>query len=925
MAVKTYTGGDQWYWYKNAFSGTPEIPPQALPINQKNKAWREATVDALERVGIKQVQQNLKFQDYYRMIDGRMAYSELSETAPQLREIETLLDNSDIPSWLKHYDILGIIINSLVGEYMNVVDNFVVTNIDEISSNEYERHQQELLSEFVQEAIEKEVLTKMIRRGINPFVEDEEFESDEQRAEYIQYIQQMQEALTPPEIKEYMTTKWTTVASKWGQGTLDADHERFYMDELDRKNLIDFFATGRTFRGMHVGYDHYRPEHWSVITTFFSQEADTEYVQDGEFVGRIEFKSAGQIINQLSGKLTKAEKDLILGTKKKKETFRVNYGSQSGTKNPAVVNVPHKQHFDYEFMLNMQNHLGVPMGRFKYINANGEQVETDTFLSESFQGGSNILGPRFASSLREDIEVRKDLFQLTEVYWRSYREVGLFTYMTETGEMKQEVVTDEILTDLIKELGITQLRNVTLEDAAENPQENTIVWDYVDEIWHGYKVSGGMLDKPLYVDIKPLEYQIKGDSNLFTVQLPVSGVVSTSLANKIQPYQVAYNVLMNQAYNLIEKELGVFFLFDFQFLPSEMKNWGDTEDSLLYLRNLVKDIGFLPVDSSKGNLQGGAQFNQFSVQDMTLGRQIAEKLNLAEMYKQKALEQVGFNQQRLGEATAYMTAEGVRNSQQAQYNQTQIYFDKFYQFKKRTLEQHLTVAQYVQGDGKDLSVYYMKSDSVQAYLHFQKLQDPHFPLRRLGLMPVGNPKHQRDLQAFKQYMLSTNTMDVDPLDLARFITSDTTQEVIEIARRARMDRQEQEQSQMQHQQQLITAQAEAEEEKAQRTWEREEYSKQKERETKLDVARIQSLGRALDANAEPGYIAEINRAADHSLKREQINADIEVKQDRLEFDKEKEMTRNQETAQKFNLEMERIKLAREQMRAENFRSMINKD
>ena len=42
-------------------SHSSTIPIQALPSKYKNKDWRKATIDALEREGIKQIRSNMQF------------------------------------------------------------------------------------------------------------------------------------------------------------------------------------------------------------------------------------------------------------------------------------------------------------------------------------------------------------------------------------------------------------------------------------------------------------------------------------------------------------------------------------------------------------------------------------------------------------------------------------------------------------------------------------------------------------------------------------------------------------------------------------------------------------------------------------------------------------------------------------------------
>ena len=65
-----------------------------------------------------------------------------------------------------------------------------------------------------------------------------------------------------------------------------------------------------------------------------------------------------------------------------------------------------------------------------------------------------------------------------------------------------------------------------------------------------------------------------------------------------------------------------------------------------------------------------------------MSAQIADRVRLAEVYKNLAFEQVGFNPQRLGNPVKYETAEGVKQSQDASFSQTEVYFEKFSEFKK---------------------------------------------------------------------------------------------------------------------------------------------------------------------------------------------------------------------------------------------------
>ena len=80
-------------------------------------------------------------------------------------------------------------------------------------------------------------------------------------------------------------------------------------------------------------------------------------------------------------------------------------------------------------------------------------------------GGGNYNTYHYAQDLRQDIEVRSDLLQVTEAYWRSYKKVGLLNYTTEDGLQDTAVVTEDLLKEFLKENDIKTLRTVSLEQA----------------------------------------------------------------------------------------------------------------------------------------------------------------------------------------------------------------------------------------------------------------------------------------------------------------------------------------------------------------------------------------------------------------------------------------------------------------------------
>jgi hypothetical protein len=81
----------------------------------------------------------------------------------------------------------------------------------------------------------------------------------------------------------------------------------------------------------------------------------------------------------------------------------------------------------------------------------------------------------------------------------------------------------------------------------ENDNEiNTVIWTWVNEVWSGIKISskGTNLSKDLYLNVKPMPFQFKGDLTPYFAKLPVCGQIfnnrnaqSMSLVDLMKPHQ----------------------------------------------------------------------------------------------------------------------------------------------------------------------------------------------------------------------------------------------------------------------------------------------------------------------------------------------------------------------------------------------------
>ena len=154
--------------------GTSTSPSSTLPNQavteaiKRTEKWQHRVMDSLESIGISQLAENVHFRDYRKMLTGNLVYSDYGiEDQSILNQIRELGDNVGIPTFVKHYDFIGIIIRQFIGEWLNQKDNFKVDSIDEVSDNEFLRELNIQAEDFVLSEFERELQIKLLKKGID--------------------------------------------------------------------------------------------------------------------------------------------------------------------------------------------------------------------------------------------------------------------------------------------------------------------------------------------------------------------------------------------------------------------------------------------------------------------------------------------------------------------------------------------------------------------------------------------------------------------------------------------------------------------------------------------------------------------------------------------------------------------------------------
>lgn len=851
------------------------IPSQLKPLKEKfakRKKWAKECVDAFENIGRVHYYDNRRFLENYQMVNGQFIMSHYMADENYKDMISMLSQEFEIPSTLRHYDIIGKVLNNLTEKLAEFPDIFRVEEFyEEDETNEFVRTQTDLLHKSVKATIYNEIRTRLLSEGVD--VDKRDFESEEEAMAYYEEMQALQDAKTPAQINKYMKTDWQGQGEIWGSHQMAIDRQRFKLEELEREEFRDMLITDRCFRHFRLTADGYNQETWNPINTFFHNSPEVKWAEDGDYVGRMFYLTKSQIIDRYGWKMNEKAMKKLERLDKNEDNANLDM-----TGFPYNIYAPFEDFKAYELT---KRHTGYdPINRLPLAGS-----DMDTALANRMPY----------------VDRHNGLYRVTEVYWMSQTKFGKVVY--------QDPLTGQtVSTNVDETFVVPEGFNEVTGDFVSGNEINTVYWTWINQTWKGIKIMFALADEEaLYLDLGPMDFQFRAEYNPYGSKLPVCGRIfnnrnaqSMSLVDLMKPHQIGYNLCMNQLYQLIEKEIGKFMIWDANFFNT-MKDWGG-EDSWEKVVLIAKELGHVFGDTSPQNMKGANANNTFPREaNLELTAQMFSRAKLAEFFESRALSQLGISQQLMGEVKATETATGINTGvSQATLNVQRFYTD-FMQYKQRCLTMNLDIAQYVQSNNKDITIMYTKSDASR---EFTKINGMNFLLRHMHVYVVNSQELLRQLEMIKNYFVNNNTLAITALDIVEVITSNSPSAIKAKLKEAVEKTDQLQNTQLQQQQQQIEQQGQIAQMKEDRVDAREAASNQ----TKKEVAYINTFGRQenntedVDQSGVPDSLEYNKFAAQtsnndakvatqreaNSIKRQQVSSNTALKNRELDL-KEKDL------------------------------------
>ena len=398
-------------------------------------------------------------------------------------------------------------------------------------------------------------------------------------------------------------------------------------------------------------------------------------------------------------------------------------------------------------------------------------------------------------------------------YWQSKKRIFKRTYLDEEGFQQEMFVSEDYKMD--KTLG-----DITLEE----------LW--INEWWRGIKIGAD-----IYVNVEPLE---------FTQSAPIVGIINTtrntqgkSLLDLLKPYQVLYNICMNQLWELLEKEIGVVFLGDLKVVPKK-----DSQDPIETMLWNAKNRGTLLIDTSIENTGGAVQFNQFSRLDLTRSQEIQARIQLAQQLRLEAYELVGLTRQRLGNSQASDTATAANNALIQSFAQTETWFAWHDNILQKVYQTIMDMAQYIELQKPTSTLNYLNSELETVFLQVSKNE----LLHELFVFVSSYAEDKVTLEQLKQLAQPAMQNGAELSEMVDLFTANSERSLrktlSDVQKRKEAIRQ---QDQALKQQQLEQQQAQFEQkmqmDAAQKAEDarRDDMNKQLDRENRLQVVQLQGI------------------------------------------------------------------------------------
>lgn len=466
--------------------------------------------------------------------------------------------------------------------------------------------------------------------------------------------------------------------------------------------------------------------------------------------------------------------------------------------------------------------------------------------------------------------------RVLRVYWKSRRKVKkIKRFDPLTGEETFELEAETYVID--KDRG----------------EEEKILW--INEAWEGVKIG-----EDIYVNMQPRVVQYNRLSNPSRCHFGIIGSIynlneSTpfSMVDRMKQYNYLYDLAHDKLVKLMARDLGKLVDLDFALMPKgwEPEKWiYFAKVNGIRIRDSFKEGN---IGAATGKLAGAMNNASTGVVDASRGNEIQFYINLCEYLKAELSDIVGISKQREGQISNRETVGGVERATLQSSHITEWLFMIHDDIKRRVLECFIETAK-IALRGKSKKFQYILPDGSKQMM---EIDGDVFAENDYGLIVDNSNNTQKLSQALEslaQAALQNQTLSFSTImKLYGSQSLAEKQRLVEIDEKKMQERAaQQQQQQMQIQQQQLEQQAQM----AQMQMQQQDLLNQRDNETKIVVAEINSQAEADrlalmnhdDGIQEPIFSEEARANLQEKIR--EFDAKLKLDKEKLEFEKNKSKT-----------------------------------
>jgi len=659
---------------------------------------------------------------------------------------------------------------------------------------------------------------------------------------------------------------YTSMAEKWANHMLTCTKVDFNLKEKSEEAFRDMLICAKEY--FHIYEDNsklgFNIEVTNPKNTWYLTLPDRKYTSDpsgraqGAYAaGTVNVMEISEII-ELFPDLTKEEIDHL----------------RKGLQDFGLINV-------------RESNLGNPnvtpgIGSIKYDTYDPlvlqERMIIESELKENNDSLRDFLG------LTSNVSAFGYKYVVVRAYWISKKKIGKLTYIDDMGNLQTELVDEHYKKGTI-------------------PTEISLEWGWINQWYQGVKIGPDIYHvKPFklldYCPIIGLNYEIKNTE-------------AKSLVDMMKPFQVLYNICMNQLYRLLEKEIGNVASINLRRIP-RVKD-GDAQDDIDAWEMEARERGVIFDDDSPENTKAPVS-NQTVAKnvDLTRTQEIQSRYNLAVTLKNECWELVGFSKQRLGSISASESATGTNAAISQSYTQTEPYYIAHEYLLRQLYQAIIDASLFVESQNPTSTLSYINSQGASAFVQVNGVD---LKFRDLKIFPTNRPEDKKlfeEIRLLAQPLLQNGGSFHDVIEL---FATDSIRQMRKTFKKLQEKQDQfqqqtfnQEQQKLQQDQQIAQANLQLQAEEKERDRQNENYQKELDRLSKERIAVIQAtgFGKVGFEDEDKDNVPDVMEVNKLSFERDKLNKEFLLKQ-------KEQQTKQKQDSDKIALEKEKIKVTRENM------------